>query len=299
MVGRSIEALVEEKLAGGQEYEALQLYRGFASRKEARGDAAGAVQAAEDGAAMLLSRGWVDAATDLACQMAGIMLDSRASVDEGRPRVEHLDTLYRQIMNGEVELAGKGSAVGIAQAAQLRVKFLRAAQKWACEVGSRVTGDPQVSLLLGRALQASGDIDRALRHLVAADAAEELAQLVFSQEDSTAYEKDTRLARGALTFMALGNLRDANAVISAWRSGRAAGGRGGKGGKLLEFCTLLCKTCEYDAAPVFQKLVQMYEGAVIPHGDLMNLLKQIGKVYFGVQQSPSMMEHLMSMLGAA
>lgn len=93
-----IQALVQEKLDEGLQYEALQLYRGVVSRKSARGDHDGAIAVAEKGISCLLTakgKGagggeegcFADSATELGNVLVGILNDNELAVTEERVEV--------------------------------------------------------------------------------------------------------------------------------------------------------------------------------------------------------------------
>lgn len=85
-----IQALVEEKLREGLQYEALQLYRGVVSRKSARGDHDGAISIAEQGLGVLLRAHYADSATELGNVLVGILRDRELS-----PTEERIDIIKR------------------------------------------------------------------------------------------------------------------------------------------------------------------------------------------------------------
>lgn len=79
-----IQALVEQKLAEGLQYEALQLYRGVVSRKSARGNHDTAMAIAEQGMGVLLRKGYTDSATELGNVLVGILNDRELTPTEDR-----------------------------------------------------------------------------------------------------------------------------------------------------------------------------------------------------------------------
>lgn len=98
-----IQALVQEKLDEGLQYEALQLYRGVVSRKSAKGDHDGAIAIAEKGIGVLLAaKGggsrtgageegcYADSATELGNVLVGILSDN-----ELRPTEERVEVIKR------------------------------------------------------------------------------------------------------------------------------------------------------------------------------------------------------------
>ncbi|CAM9449766.1 unnamed protein product [Phaeothamnion confervicola] len=109
--GDRIAAMVDEKLAQGLEYEALQLYRGQAARRAARGNFGEAAGIAEAGAAELMNRGYVDAGTELAIQMVDVLCANHVPpTDESRDRVRRINELYAAA--SERQAASTGDAGG-------------------------------------------------------------------------------------------------------------------------------------------------------------------------------------------
>lgn len=85
-----IQALVDQKLSEGLQYEALQLYRGVVSRKSARGDDRAAMAIAEQGIAVLLREGYADSATELGNTLVGVLNNHHLA-----PTEERLDLIKR------------------------------------------------------------------------------------------------------------------------------------------------------------------------------------------------------------
>lgn len=99
-----IQALVEQKLGEGLQYEALQLYRGVVSRKSARGNDDAALAIAEEGIGVLLGRGYADSATELGNVLVGILSDHELAVTEQR-----VDLIKR--VNGKYEDAKRAAVL--------------------------------------------------------------------------------------------------------------------------------------------------------------------------------------------
>ncbi|KAG5185613.1 hypothetical protein JKP88DRAFT_207715 [Tribonema minus] len=284
-----VKAMVEEKLDAGLEYEALQLYRGQAARKAARGDFDSAAAMAETGAQVLMQRGFADSASELSRQLVEIYKENGCDVTQERlDRIQRLDALYQEVANkGPGELKGKGSEAGIAQARQVRhpvqsgfelqAKFLKAAVAWTAAAGPRPAGDAALNALPGRCLFAMGNAEAGTSRMVAGEQPIELRLLMM----------------GVLHFLALGNLRDANAQRAAWEA--AAAPERARGGA-QQFVRLLCATCERDAAPLFQRLAEAMRASGDPAVE--KHLAQIGRVFFSILPPPSMLDSILKMMGA-
>lgn len=115
-----IQALVEEKLQEGLQYEALQLYRGVVARKSARGDYGGAISISEQGIGVLLRAGYADSATELGSVIVGVLSDRELSPTEERVSViKRINNAFEDTKRAEIlaeedrratELENKGKA---------------------------------------------------------------------------------------------------------------------------------------------------------------------------------------------
>lgn len=98
-----IQALVEQKLSEGLQYEALQLYRGVVSRKSARGDDSTALAMAEQGICVLLKAGYADSATELGNVLVGILSDHELTPTEERvDAIKRVSTMYDEAKRAAV-----------------------------------------------------------------------------------------------------------------------------------------------------------------------------------------------------
>lgn len=98
-----IQALVEQKLAGGLQYEALQLYRGVVSRKSARGQDDAATSMAEQGMGVLLRGGYADSATELGNVLVAILTDHELIPNEERVgRIKRVNAMYEDAKQAAV-----------------------------------------------------------------------------------------------------------------------------------------------------------------------------------------------------
>ncbi|CAM9740728.1 unnamed protein product [Discosporangium mesarthrocarpum] len=332
-----IKALVEDKLAEGLQYEALQLYRGLVSRKSSRGDHDGAAAAAEQGIGVLIRGGVVDSATELGNVLVGIYADNQLPVTEERLDViKRVNETYEDTKRAAVlaaedarkvegptssgggesgdeivdaddqEEAERTQPIGI-----LQIRFLKQAVAWTARRGKWIHGDPGICTLLGRCFWGEGKGNQGIKYLVLGEKPQELCDILWEKLPkkperytpqkkrlvySPAASREVAITQGALHFAAMENLRDANALQEAYKQ-RCP--KGDSQGPLPTFCRLLLKTCEYDAAPVFQKLVELYKPSLEKEPSILAVVETIAKKFFGIQmRPPSALENIMGMLSA-
>ncbi|CBJ48992.1 conserved unknown protein [Ectocarpus siliculosus] len=309
-----IQLLVEQKLGEGLQYEALQLYRGVVSRKSARGNDNAALTIAEQGIGVLLARGYADSATELGNVLVGILNDHELPVTEERLELfRRVNAKYEDAKRaavlaeedrrtaaqegqggvGEVE-EGKEAGRGMYSVGVLQGRFLKLAVAWTAARGQRLSGDPGLCGLLGRCLWNEGDLERGTRYLVLGERPQELCDLIL-QDVSDANARELAVAKGVLQFASKASLRDANALLAAYKT-QTGGKQPTKG--VLGFCAMLLKTCEYDATPVFQKLLDAYQADLSKDEALFGSVESIAMTYFNLRlRPPSMLDNIMGMLG--
>lgn len=98
-----IQALVDEKLKEGLQYEALQLYRGVVARKSARGGHDAAISIAEQGIGVLLRAHYADSATELGSVLVSILNDREMPPTEERIAViKRLSDVFEDAKRAEI-----------------------------------------------------------------------------------------------------------------------------------------------------------------------------------------------------
>ncbi len=179
---------------------------------------------------------------------------------------------------------------------KLKMRFLKAAHKWAVHVSNRFTGEAGINVLLGKTLIALGKVNNGFNYLTTGESPTDVCEQVMAlPKPNSLKDKEALLTYALLRFLGLSNLRDANAIISGWRS--CCGLEEGKpNNRLHDFCVFLCKTAEYDAAPVFQRLLTAYKDDVKKHPEFAQPIQEVGRTIFGIVPPPSMLENVMNML---
>ena len=255
---------LELKLAAGDYYEALQIYKTLFSRHEAKGEHDEAMRVASGGVKKLLEHEQLNAGTEL-----GLMM------------LENWIAHQRPVADSSVALVAELQALFAegAEAFKERLNFLRAALKWSTRAeGGRPSGAPEVHVLLARAYREAGaaSYGQAAEHFARAETPEELADLLLAWSAcGYASERDLFVARSVLTLLAQQNLRDANATFAAFRARCDAAGAS-LDTPLAHFLAFLLQTCEREAAPLFQMLQQRYARSLQRDPEFGGLLRQIG-----------------------
>ena len=276
---------LEAKLAEGDYYEALQIYKTLFSRHEAKGEHEEAMRVAAAGVKKLLEHESLNGGAEL-----GLMM------------VENWIAHPRPVADDSVALVTELQAAFPEGAEQFkeRLTFLRAALKWSTRVeGGRPSGAPAVHAVLARALREAGPSSyaAAAEHYARAEAPEELADLLLAwSAGGYASERDLFLARAVLTLLTHENLRDANATFASFRARCEAAGAP-LDTPLSNFIGFLLQTCEREAAPLFQMLQQRYARSLQRDPEFAGMLRVIGEKFFGMRPAPNMMSMLSGMLG--
>lgn len=276
-----VRALVDERLQQGANgaYEASQLLRSQAQRAINTGDADKALELATEGSIALLMEGHADSGCEVALQL-----------------VEVVDTLHAQLPYDRslehVLTVAAAFADGAAAASPEHQRFEKAALKWSADKGPFPLGEPRLHQLIAAVEWEAGEFDAAVKHHALAETPADLARALVAHVKK-ASDRDALLARAVLQLLAVENLRDANALLTSYKAATEAitGNR-----PFLEFCSLLVRTCEYDAASLFEDLVSRFFPLLQRDPQSEGLLRIIGKKLFGIQPPPSMMDSILGML---
>ncbi len=214
-------------------------------------------------------------------------------------RVYILDELYEKLIHAATEKGEKDGHTDsdtVASINKLKLRFLMAAHKWARYFSDTYTGDAKINVLIGKLLIASGKINMGLSYLARGESPEDvLEQVAILPKTNSPKYKEAHLAYSVLCFLGLGNLRDANAVMSGWQSCCELG-KGEPNGRLHDFCAFLCKTAEYDAATVYQRLLTAYKDDIKKYPEFRPLIQEVGKNIFGITPRPSMLQNVTNMM---
>lgn len=232
---------LQSMVRGGEAaaYEALQLYKGRASRASNKGDAAAAVRTCVEACALFFREGYATAGHELATYAVEVLGSHGWPLDfESRGWVHALDDAY-----GDRH--------------EIRYAFLREAIAWSKTVGDRFYGEPAFHARAADAAWKLGRTAEALRHFALAEAPVAACERILEMPAGSAAEREARdnvLVQAVLFFLSFENLRDANELMrkfdahhqqqqgAVWDSPQAV------------FLRQLLLTCERDAPALFKAI---------------------------------------------
>ncbi len=257
-------------------------------------------QVAFEGVQIFLERCFPDSGTELGVYLMEVQRENGMGLsEEWLSKVYMLDGLYEKLIQAAVqkgEQEGQNDNDAVLSVYKLKLRFLKAAHKWAVYFSKKFTGDAKINVLIGKTLIALGKINNGLNYLASGESPTDVLQqvMVLPKPNSPKY-KEAHLAYSLLCFLGLGNLRDANAIISGWQTCCGLD-EGEPNGRLYDFCIFLCKTAEYDAAPVYQRLRTAYKDDIKKYPEFKQLIEEVGKTIFGITPPPSGLQNVMNML---
>lgn len=175
-----------------------------------------------------------------------------------------------------------------------QLDFLSRAISWSKSEASP-GGHPEVRHVAATSAWAQGKYPVACAHYVYANSPEEYADMMAAMaSDAYASERDLLLARGVLSLLAVGNLRDGNVFRDVFLARVPSSGAPTP---LMNFIRFLLLTLERDALPLFKALSDSYKPAIDRDPSLAPLVAGVGKAFYNYSGPPGMMEMMASMLG--
>jgi hypothetical protein len=308
---------LQSMVQGGEAsaYEALQLYKGRASRFSNKNESAAAVRTCVEACALFFREGYVTAGHELATYAVEVLGSHDCPLDfDSRGWVNAMDDAYGD--NHES-----------------RYSFLREAIAWSKAVGDRFYGEPSFHARAADAAWKLGRTSEALPHFALAEAPVAVCERILGLPAGSAAETKTRydvLTRAVLFFLSFENLRDANEVMRKFDAHYQQQGSVYDSPQVV-FLRQLLLTCERDAAALFKAIcdangsflgdaqtqavslpfTNLHHRALpplcSPHYCLVvlllccfphkQLLQQIGEKFFSIHPPPNMMSMIRGMLG--
>lgn len=233
---------LQSMVRGGEAsaYEALQLYKGRASRFSNKNEPAAAARTCVEACALFFREGYVTAGHELAAYAVEVLSSHRCPLDfDSRGWVNAMDDAY-------------------AENHESRYGFLREAIAWSKAVGDRFYGEPSFH---ARAADAAWKLRRttdALRHFALAEAPVAVCERILELPAGSAAEKTARdnvLVQAVLFFLSFENLRDANEVMRKFDAHYQQQGAVYESPQAV-FLRQLLLTCERDAAALFKAICE-------------------------------------------
>lgn len=175
-------------------------------------------------------------------------------------------------------------------------EFLKAAIIYSSKAdGGNPNGDIQLNADMAAflsSIQAHGDAQR--YWLRAGQFAEHASQILAWSRSGNRGERDLFAARAILQYLCLKNLKGANETLANLEQ---LVKDGSLETPLMNFIRFLLKTCERDAAPLFQVLRRKYSPSLDRDPSFSGYLDKIGEIYFGLQPPRGMLDDILGMFG--
>lgn len=276
-------AAIEEHIAKGAYYEALQLYRTLYARsigKEAKH--AALLEQLEKGAATMLRAGESNCAIELLELLLAAFDKARVAPSEAR--VAALAQLF-ELLPAHKFADNKCHAL------------LKHVAGWSksplCE-----QGDPTLHNLFARKFAEAGDLLQANSHYLRGnDTAAHVALVRRWADEGADNERDLFYARAALQALCFDQLYAASELhAAALADARVAAS------PLTNAVGFVVACCERDAGPLFTELRSRYASSFARDPSFAQYLDVVGKQFFNIQPAappPNMLSMLQSMLGGA
>lgn len=277
---RKKEVDLESMVCQGREnaYEALQLYKSKINRQKQKQDYESAISIAVKGTRALLSHHYSKAGLEL----LSILLDLLDSSER------QLDVDNRNIIN-EFEFLLLPVE---------RLEFLQKCLKWSNKNDNRMIGDVLLHIKIGTCQWNLQNFPKAVFHFVAGEAPDNLWGKIADSFTPASPDRDRYYTLGIVHFIAMENLRDANALRRCYEK-EVQSRNVTRESELVTFCAQLLLLCQRDAAPLFKELY-VANKPVLATCDpaVASLLEnQIAHIYFNIQPAPSMLNMLQGLFG--
>ena len=309
-------------LSSSSYYELLQLYKTHIYRASAKRDSSLSSLLAFDGAKILLDRGQGNAGGELAVTLldtyskqqlapsppllTAILSLFWAFPDDARaPRLSFMKAAIRWSVGERTRKHGHPDL-------HLSLARFHAALRPSPASAERDYADAHLHYLLAAsastadALEFGSDVPKTYRPPPLArpasssppeqfDTYSEHASLVLEwASQGTASELPLFIVRGCLQYLALGDLRGANALLDvAMTRMDAARSREVSEDPLVHFVQFLMRTCERDAGQLFDVLRAKYEPALKRDDGFDALLDRVGEVFFHREAKKSWIDSLL------
>lgn len=277
-------ANLRDKIKQGDYYQALQMFRAIAFRNASAGRHGEAQHLLFEGAKELAQFGHYQSSCDLAEMAVQSLVDNKV------PETPALiDTI--------TAIEGKFPAI----APKEQLVFLQLAIRWTADNGPCEIGNSRLHDQYARRCRTLQMFAAASVHFTQGDSVLEYASMLNERAAVVSpSERDLLLARAVLQYLAIGNLRDANAIFRTCSATSLYPAQS----PLLHFVGFLLPTCERDAAPLFKLLRAKYAQSLQRDPGLAKFVNETGKVFFnlsptGASGPGGLLQNLFQNLGSA
>ncbi|KAF8402572.1 hypothetical protein HHK36_010658 [Tetracentron sinense] len=288
-----------EKLAkvanDGNYYGAQQMYKSISARYVSAERYTEALDIIQSGACIQLKHGQVTCGAELAVLFVDTLVKGKFPYDEETlDRVRKIYKKFPQIsvpqhLGDDDDMQQLSEALG---AAKTRVEgcssFLKAAIRWSAEFGAHRNGSPELHDMLAEYIYSESpelEMAKVSFHFVRGNNPKKFAStLINFMGKCYPGEDDLAIARAVLTYLSLGNLRDANFLMDEVIKQVEAKKIDFPHSDLIQFIIYLLQTLERDALPLLRILRQNYKSSIDREPALDELLDEIAEKFYGVRR---------------
>eukprot|EP00270_Netrium_digitus_P021513 TRINITY_DN9222_c0_g1_i1.p1 TRINITY_DN9222_c0_g1~~TRINITY_DN9222_c0_g1_i1.p1 ORF type:complete len:320 (-),score=60.31 TRINITY_DN9222_c0_g1_i1:443-1402(-) len=290
---------LEKSIVAGHYYEAQQMYKSVHARYMAQKKAADALELVQSGACLQLQHGQVNCGVELGVLLVETL--TSVGVKYSPEALGRIKSVYESFPK-----AGQGSSSSSsipengsndADLAAARVDgcmtFLKAAIRWSVAAGGPSTGAPELHDMLAEYIWSQSpekDLATASKYFIYASKPEAYAAaLIDSMNECYRGEIDLIIIRGALQYLAVGNLQFANRLFDEIQQrSRAFSAPPIPDSPLMHFLKFLLLALERDALPLFRLLRVKYQRSLYRDPALEELLDEIAFRFYGVKRASEM-----------
>ncbi|CAL1374346.1 unnamed protein product [Linum trigynum] len=286
---------LEKVIKDGNCYGAQQMYKSISARYISAQRFSEAMDLLHSGACLQLKNNQVTCGSELAVMFVEALVKAKVPYDDGTlDRVRTIYKLFPQIpvpqhLGEEDDVHQLAEALA---AAKTRVEccssFLRAAIRWSAEFGPHRSGSPQLHVMLAEYLYTESpelDMAKITLHFVRGDDPKKFAStLVSFMGKCYPCEDDLAIARAVLMYLSMGNMRDANFLLSEVKQQVEVKKLEFPQSDLIHFISYLLQTLQRDAYPLFSMLRSGYKPSIDREPAFNEWLDDIGEVFYGVQR---------------
>lgn len=278
-------------MEAGNYYEAQQMYKSVYARYVAAKKYAAALELLQSGASVQLRHGQVTCGVELGVLLVETL--GKANVKYGMPALDQIKSIAGSFPRENLEANDRRQLPKTSEAylaAKTRVDgfstFMKAAIRWCIETGRLRRGPPELHCILAEYIWTQYpeiELNRASIHFVRSGHPEKYARALIScMNECEPEEGDVTFARSVLLYLTLGNLRDANFLVSEVKN--RLGEQSYPTTPLMQFTKYLLITLERDALPVLHSLRESYIHYLERDATLSEYLDMIAEKFYGVQQ---------------
>uniref|UniRef100_A0A0D9UX44 Golgi to ER traffic protein 4 homolog n=1 Tax=Leersia perrieri TaxID=77586 RepID=A0A0D9UX44_9ORYZ len=269
---KTIEKL-ENMVAGGNYYEAQQMYKSTSARYIAAQKYLEALDILQSGALVQLKHGQVTCGGELAVMFVDTLVKGALPYyEETFDRIRKIYDAFPRIsvphfLGDDYDDDGQKLSEAIS-AAKVRAEscssFLRAAIRWSAEVGTSRNGSPELHVMLAEYIYSESpetDMTKVSSHFVRGDDPKKFASML-----ANFMGKDANLLMDELKDL----LKSADLEIPKT--------------DLIQFIKYLLPTLERDAYPLFRTLRQKYKSSTDRDPVFEELLDEIAAKFYGIRR---------------